>query len=311
MQPTLSFIIAVRDEPRHLLDATVDGLLRTSTQYRSEIVIVDDGSIVPLALERPEAVIIRNSQPIGSARSRRLGASFANGEVLVFLDPHMSFAPDWLDQMLAHADCGALLCAAWWDWELTRPVCWGAEFVWCDTRNYKAGLSPGFAFRHLTDFPGVGAVEVPMAIGACYMVLRQSYEKIGGFSPFFRIWGKLEQDICCRAWIVGVGVKCVTGARVGHFSRPKFPYPVQWEDIEFNQLVTVRTVFQRPAARAIEEMMRPLPPAVETWLAQENFGEFQRIIQSRRHMSDAEFFRRFVRGAPECLIVENSQFQAT
>jgi hypothetical protein len=214
----------------------------------------------------------------------------------------MSFAADWLDRMLKHVDCGALLCAAWWDWELTRPVCWGAEFVWCGTRDYQAGLSPGFAFRHLTGFPGDGAVEVPMVIGACYMLLRQSYERIGGFSPFFRIWGKLEQDICCRAWIVGVGVKCVTGARVGHFSRLKFPYPVNWNDVEFNQLVTVRTVFQKPMAKAIEEMVRPLPGQVETWLAQTNFCEFQRIIESNRQMSDTEFFRRFVRGAPECLI---------
>jgi glycosyltransferase involved in cell wall biosynthesis len=200
----VSFIIAVRDEPRNLLEATIEGLLQTSTRYRREIVVVDDGSLVPLTLERPEVVIIRNSEPIGSARSRRLGASFANGEVLVFLDPHMSFAPDWLDQMLAHVDCGSLLCAAWWDWELSKPVCWGAEFVWCGKRDYHAGLSPGFAFRHLTTFPGDGVVEVPMVIGACYMVLRQSYEKIGGFSPFFRIWGKLEQDICCRAWMRGL-----------------------------------------------------------------------------------------------------------
>jgi hypothetical protein len=110
---------------------------------------------------------------------------------------------------------------------------------------------------------------------------------------------------CVDAWIVGVGVKCVTGARVGHFSRPKFPYPVKWEDIEFNQLVTVRTVFQEPVAKAFEELLRPLPREVETWLTQTNFCEFQRIIESRRQMSDAEFFRRFVRGAPERLIGEN------
>jgi hypothetical protein len=230
-----------------------------------------------------------------------VGASFASGDILVFLDPHMSFAPDWLDQMLAHVDSGALLCAAWWNWELTKPVCWGAEFVWCGKRDYQAGLAPGFAFRHRTDFPGDGAVEVPMVIGACYMVLRQIYERIGGFSPFFRTWGKLEQDICCRAWIAGVGAKCVTGARVGHFSRPKFPYPVRWEEIEFNQVVTVRTVFQEPVACAIEKMLQPLPVEVEKWLAAEDFSDFRNLLQSQRHMSDAEFLRRFVLNAPECL----------
>ena len=302
MNCTVSFIIAVRDEPRHLLDATLEGLLQTSMRYRIEIVIVDDGSLVPLTLERPEVVIIRNNEPIGSARSRRTGATFANGEVLVFLDPHMSFAPDWLDRMLAHVASGALLCAAWWDWELTKPVCWGAEFFWCGKRDYQAGLTPGFAFRHITQFPGDGAVEVPMVIGACYMMLRESYEKIGGFSPFFRTWGRLEQDISSRAWIMGLGVKCVTGASVGHFSRPKFPYPVKWEDIEFNQVATVRTVFQEPVAQAIEQFFQPLPSQVQTWLAQADFGEWRESIQARRQMGDAEFLSRFVPGVPECLL---------
>jgi Glycosyl transferase family 2 len=302
MRCTISFVIAVRDEPSELLQSTIEGLLKTSEQYQREIVLVDDGSLVPPSVEYPEVVTIRNSEPIGSARSRRTGASFATGEVLVFLDPHMSFAPDWLDKMMAHVDSGALLCAAWWNWELTKPLCWGAEFVWCGKRDYHSGLSPGFSFRHLTQFPGDGAVEVPMVIGACYMMLRQSYERIGGFSPFFRTWGKLEQDLCSRAWIVGLGAKCVTGARVGHFSRQKFPYPVRWDDIEFNQLVTVRTVFQEPVARIFEQMLQPLPRQVETWLAETNFSEFRQLIESHRRMSDSEFFRRHVRDAPECLM---------
>ena len=105
-------------------------------------------------------------------------------------------------------------------------MCWGAEFVWCGERDYEAGRIPGFAFRHRTEFPGEGAVEVPMVIGACYMVLRESYERFSGFSPFLRVWGTQEPDISLRAWITGVGTKCVTGAKVGHFSRSKFP--TQW-----------------------------------------------------------------------------------
>ncbi|HEY7393089.1 MAG TPA: glycosyltransferase [Bryobacteraceae bacterium] len=299
MPLTISFIIAVRDEPLQLLDATLDGLLETSARYRRQIIVVDDGSLIPLALERSEVLVVRHSTPVGSSRARRSGASFATGDVLVFLDPHMSFASDWLDRMLPHVGSGALLCAAWWDWELTNPVCWGAEFVWCGQRDYHRGLTPGFAFRHLTRFPGDGAVEVPMVIGACYMLLRQSYERIGGFSPFFRIWGKLEQDLCSRARILGLGVKCVTGARVGHFSRPKFPYPVRWDDIEFNQLVTLRTVFEEPIRQALEKRFEPLPNKVVEWLRDENFSDFRRILQSRRRISDLEFFRRFVSNAEE------------
>ncbi len=297
LDPIISFIIAVRDEPRDLLNATIEGLLRTSDGYRREIVLVDDGSILPIQIERPDTLVIRNSEPIGSARSRRTGASFASGDVLSFLDPHMSFAPDWLDKMMEYVDSESLLCSAWWDYELTRCHCWGADFRWCGERDYVSGRCPGFDFRHRTVFPGDGAVEVPMLIGANYMMLRSSYDKVGGFSPFFRTWGRLEQDLSLRAWIVGIGVKCVSEARVGHFSRKKFPYKVCWEDIEFNQLATVRTAFEDSTSQRLEQLLQP-PQQVKNWLDEAEFGAWRESIQSRRVVTDRALFERFV---PEAL----------
>ncbi len=301
MERKISFVVTARDEPQPVLERTIDGLIETSRGRSTEIVLVDDGSLIPVALNRPQLLVVRNETPIGVAQSRRYGASLAGGVVLAWVDAHMRFAPDWLDHMLSHVDCGALLCAAWWDYELSRPLCWGADFLWCGERDYKAGRTPGFGFRHRTRFPGDGAVEVPMVIGACYMTLRQSYDRLGGFSPFFRIWGKSEQDLSARAWIMGLGVKCVTGAHVGHLSRSRFPYPVRFADIEFNQVAILRTVFEQPVCQAIEDMMQPLPSEVQNWLSQVDFREWRRLIQSRRQISDAEFFRRFVPGSPECL----------
>jgi hypothetical protein len=230
-----------------------------------------------------------------------MGASAVTGEILVSLDAHMRFAPDWLDQMLLHVDSGALLCAAWWDYELTRPLCWGADFLWCADRDYHAGRTPGLAFRHRTAPPGEDPLEVPMLIGACYMMLKTSYERVGGFSPFFRTWGKLEQDLSTRAWILGLQVKCVPSAHVGHFSRSQFPYPVRWEDIEFNQVATARTVFEQPTARTFEQLLQPLPAEVQAWLDGTDFLTWRTSIQPHRQIGDAEFFRRFVPSAPECL----------
>jgi glycosyltransferase involved in cell wall biosynthesis len=298
----ISFIVAARDELPSVLQFTIDGLFDTSVGHDREIVLVDDGSVVPVALSRPHLVVLRSATPAGVAQSRRYGASVASGNILVWLDAHMSFAPDWLSHMLDHVDSGALLCAAWWNYELTRPQCWGADFVWCGERDYHAHRTPGFRFKHRTQRPLEGVVEVPMVIGACYMMLRQSYEKFGGMSPFFRIWGIDEQDMSARAWITGIGVRCVTGACVGHLTRRSFPYLVSWDDIEFNQVAMVRTVFEEPVAAIIEGMLQPLPKRVEAWLAQTDFREWRRLVQSSRQISDAEFFRRFVPAAPQCLV---------
>jgi glycosyltransferase involved in cell wall biosynthesis len=301
-QHRISFVVTARDEPQPVLESTIEGLLQTSEGLRREVIVVDDGSVVPVKLDRADVRIFRNSIPMGVTPSRRSGASLANGDVLVWLDAHMSFAPDWLEQMLTHVESGALLCAAWWDYQLTHPICWGAEFLWCNERDWKAGRSPGFSFRHCTEFRGTGAIEVPMVMGACYMMLRRNYELCGGYSPFFRVWGKSEQDISARAWIAGFGVKCITSAHVGHLTRPQFPYPVKWADIEFNQMAMVRSVFEDSVSRAIEKLMQPLPAEVEVWLSQVDFGDWRRLIQACRKMRDAEFFERFVPSAPKGLI---------
>jgi hypothetical protein len=298
----ISFVVTARDEAPDTLKKTLDGLLETSSGHRTEILLIDDGSSAPALLARPGLTIIRNEASCGVAQSRRMGAAFASGEVLVFCDAHMQFAPDWLERLLEHVDTGAFLCAAWWDYELTHAVCWGGEYRWCGERNYQAGKTPGFTFRHLTRYPGPGAVDVPLALGACYMVLRDSYDRMGGFSPYFRIWGKCEQDVSARAWITGVGAKCVTDAHVGHLSRKKFPYPVSFSDIEFNQVAMVRTTFEEATVNAIELLIQPLPTEVQSWVDRMNFAEWRERVQSQRRMSDAEFFQRFVPSVPEAVL---------
>jgi len=301
MPPKISLVVTSRDEPLRVLESTLDALLATSAPYCREIIIVDDGSPTPVSYTHSDVVIVRHETPMGVPQSRRHGLSVATGDVLVWMDAHMSFASDWLEQMLAHVESGALLCAAWWDYELTRPLCWGADFIWRHERNYAGGYCPGFDLRHRTVRPPEGAVEVPMVIGACYMMLRESYEKIGGFSPFFRVWGKADQDISIRSWIAGLGVKCVTAARVGHLSRKKFPYPVRWEDIEFNQLALIKAAFEDQNVRMMQELLQPLPADVRSWLAETDFTAWRALVQSSRQISDVEFFRRFVPDAPECL----------
>jgi hypothetical protein len=217
----------------------------------------------------------------------------------------MSFAADWLDKMMSHVESGDLLCSAWWDYQLARPLCWGADIVWCGERDYSNRRSRGFTYRHVTIRPEQGASDVAMVIGACYMMLRESYEQVGGFSPLFRIWGSADMDFSVRCWMARKSVKCITGARVGHPVKPKFQYPVTWEHVEFNQLAMIRTVFEQRTAQALEELFHPLLPGVRTWLAETNFGEWRSFVQSRRRMDDQEFFRRFVSNAPQFLASES------
>ncbi len=256
--------------------------------------MIDDGSDVPIPNLPADVHVIRNPHSIGVSQARRYGAAIATGDILVWLDAHMTFAPDWLDHMLMYVESGALLCSAFWDYELSTCYCWGADFVWCSQRNYAAQCCPGFGLQHRTRFPGYGAMDVPMVIGACYMMQRESYEKLGGFSPLFCVWGVDEQDMSARAWLTGFGVKCVTSTRVGHLWRPSFPYPVQFEHLEFNQLAMVRTVFEEETVQALKEFFEPIPAQVRKWLEECDVSGWRQIVQSNRRIGDEEFFHRFV-----------------
>jgi hypothetical protein len=132
----------------------------------------------------------------------------------------------------------------------------------------------------------------------CTMMLRETYEQTGGFSPLFRVYGVEDIDLSMRAWITGLGVKCVTGARVGHQYRSTFPYHVNFDHIEFNQLVMVRTVFEEATVRVLEEPFKPIPAQVAESFEQVNWLSWRATVQANRKISDTDFIRRFLPTVP-------------
>lgn len=296
----VSLIITSRDEDPPVLDATLGGLRQTTRHLATEIVVIDDGSRVPVRVRSHEVRLVRNPQPVGVCPARRQGAGVAAGTVFVWLDAHMSFGPHWLEQMLVHLDGESLLCSPFWSYDLHDCLCWGADFVWNPNRDYLNQKHPGFGLRHRTTAPAGLIVDVPMVIGACYMVRRDGYERLGGFCPHFRIWGIDEQDMSARAWIAGLRVRCATQARAGHLCRSQFPYTVEFDHLEFNQVVMIRSLFEPATCERIEEYFKPVPPRVAEWLAETDLHAWRQTVQRSRRLPDALFFSRFVQELLPC-----------
>jgi glycosyltransferase involved in cell wall biosynthesis len=296
MNHKISFIVPVRNEEQSMVDATILGLLETTAHYEREVLLIDDGSEVPVICTQPEVILLRNRKSIGAVWTRIHGASIASGDVLVWLDAHMTFAPDWLDQMMANVDSGALLCPASWDYDRSRRGLWGADIGWMKERNWAKGSIPGFKWLYHTRIPGKGAVDVPMGNASCLMILSENYHKLGGFSPLFVHYGASDIDISIRAWMAGLGVKCVTEANVGHYYRSRFPYPVKFEHLESAHLSVIRTVFEEPTVKALESYFEPIPAPVTKLLDEADLHGWRSVVQSHRQMSDEEFISRI---APE------------
>jgi glycosyltransferase involved in cell wall biosynthesis len=294
-----SIIVTSRNEDPEILAATLAGIESTTRHLRIEVIVIDDGSEVPVRCSSAGVRLARNGAPVGTCMARRMGADLASAGVLVWIDAHMSFGAGWLDQLLVQAGSHCLLCSPFWSYDLKDCMCWGADIRWGSSRDYAAGKHPGFSLVHRTTEPDLALAPVPMVIGACYAMEREAYLHLGGFSPKFRIWGLEELDLCTRCWMAGLGVACARFARVGHLSRTVFPYTVQYDHLEFNQMVLLRTLFETPTIERLERYFSPVPVQAASWLREADLEQWRRSVQAKRRLSDNEFFARF---APEVLV---------
>ncbi|MHB1520462.1 MAG: glycosyltransferase [Ferrimicrobium sp.] len=104
--PRVSVIIPARNPPE-TFTSLVDELIRSS--WICEIIVVDDGSALPITLKG--ATIARNEIPIGPGGARNLGARLSTGEVLLFIDADIIGLDDGLGEalkLLHHHQIGAL-----------------------------------------------------------------------------------------------------------------------------------------------------------------------------------------------------------
>lgn len=200
-RPLVSIIIPTRDQAA-LLRATVDSIL-ARTQYESyEILIVDNGSRDPDALEylaslRPPCHVHRWAHPFNYSALNNFGVAASKGEQLLFLNNDVEVINrDWLTAMLEYAqrdDVGAV----------------GAKLLYTDGTIQHAGvvLTAGgiglHAFRHTArEVPGVPRLaDVPRncsaVTGACMMVPRRVFEELGGFDEQLRVVLN-DVDLCLR-----------------------------------------------------------------------------------------------------------------
>jgi GT2 family glycosyltransferase len=294
----VSFVIPARNEDPAVLRATVAGVLASAPGRWREVIVIDDASATRVDVAGPEVTVIRRGRASGVSGARRLGAAAATGDVLVWLDAHLSFGPGWIEAILAEVDSGALLCTPWRDYTRTRVHGWGSDFGWSGAWDTPQSPRPGFDYAARTRRPRARVVPVPMVIGGCYAMARAAYERLGGFSPLFRVYWGDEFDLSARVWLSGGRVHCVTRAEVGHLDRPRHPYPVSWSHVEHNQLMLVRTVFEADTAALLEEFLRPLPEEVERWTLETDAAGWRGEVQGRRRMSDAEFFQRLAPRVP-------------
>lgn len=91
-------VIPVHDERHHEIVASV-----LSLSSAARVIVVDDGSAVPLA-PVPGAEVVRREVAGGPAAARNTGASIVNTPLVLFVDADVIWNPDVWPSLLAHFD---------------------------------------------------------------------------------------------------------------------------------------------------------------------------------------------------------------
>nr|WP_231126883.1 glycosyltransferase [Motilibacter aurantiacus] len=100
-EPLVSVLIATRNPDPQLLELALAGV-RAQTYPRWEVVLVDDGSDVPVTVPLdPRVTVLRVPEGRGVSAARNLAAYTSRGEVLAFLDDDDMWEPTKLERQVA------------------------------------------------------------------------------------------------------------------------------------------------------------------------------------------------------------------
>lgn len=94
----VTVVIPVRDRPAELARC----LAAVRRSRAAAVVVVDDGSIVPVTVDDPAVRVVRRATSGGPAAARNTGLAEVTTELVAFVDSDVDVTPGWLGPVLAH-----------------------------------------------------------------------------------------------------------------------------------------------------------------------------------------------------------------
>jgi len=226
-QPTLS-IILVNWNTAELLCRCLDTVFASPAGQAAEIVVVDnasaDGSVARVRERFPQVRLIENPVNVGFARANNQGARECSGDLLLLLNTDTEVRPGALealtDFIVNRDDVGVV------GPRLVSPD--GSVQSSCRTEpgllNAKlealgltrlAPRSRLFGRPEMTWFDHRSTLDVDYVSGACLLIRRELWDRLGGFDEGFFFYGE-DADLCRRARQAGSRVVYFPEAEVLH-----------------------------------------------------------------------------------------------
>uniref|UniRef100_A0A4W3JHC8 Polypeptide N-acetylgalactosaminyltransferase n=1 Tax=Callorhinchus milii TaxID=7868 RepID=A0A4W3JHC8_CALMI len=236
--PTTSVIIAFYNEAWSTLLRTIHSVLETSPAVLlKELILVDDFSDRVYLKAQLEAYIsnlqrvrlIRTNKREGLVRARLIGATFATGDVLTFLDCHCECVPGWLEPLLERIGENetAIVCP------VIDTIDWNTFEYYMQTGEPMIG---GFDWRLTFQWHSVpeherqrrksriDPIRSPTMAGGLFAVSRKYFEYLGTYDTGMEVWGGENLELSFRVWQCGGTLEIHPCSHVGHVFPKRAPY---------------------------------------------------------------------------------------
>jgi mycofactocin glycosyltransferase len=202
----VTVVVPVRDRP--------DGLDRliASLGDASHVVVVDDGSVVPV--QRDDVTVVRRDVTGGPAAARNDGARRVGTPLVAFVDSDCTVDPDWLGPVLAQFARPEVVAVA--PRVAAAPARPGSSWVERALVGHDLLRSP----LDLGEDPGpvVAGSKIGYVPAAALVVRADAFARVGGFDESMRV-GE-DVDLVWRLGASGRSVRYEPRSTVRHEVRP-------------------------------------------------------------------------------------------
>lgn len=204
-------IIIVNWNSKDYLRKCLETVFSETNDIEFEVIVIDGGSFdgcsEMLSEHYPQVRFIQSERNVGFGQANNLGTRLAKGEVLLFLNPDTEVREHAIDRLYDQLS------------KLERPGAVGCRLLNSDGSVQTSCVQPfptilnqmldaevlHRLFRN-SNLSGAGNLlsegsepgEVEVVSGACLMIDKNLFEKVGGFSPEYFMYGE-DLDLCFKA----------------------------------------------------------------------------------------------------------------
>jgi O-antigen biosynthesis protein len=206
--PSVSIIIPTRDG-LDLLRQCIDSVQRKTTYTNYEIIVVDNGSVMPETLDylsrisaEPKVRVLRDDSPFNFSALNNRAAEQASGDYICLLNNDIEvITPDWLDEMIslaAQPRTGAVGARLWYPDDTLQHggVLLGLGGVAGHMHSRLRRWQLGYFGR------AVATQNLSAVTAACLVIRKSIFEEVGGLNEELAVAFN-DVDFCLRVLKAG------------------------------------------------------------------------------------------------------------